>query len=696
MTHPRPARKQMRKGTHSCVECRQRKVRCVFPTGEYPSKKCLNCSRRGAVCESQGFPEERPNITEAAVDQSELLSSGPAGPELNSSSSSSITTTSFSEALKCLRTKVAKSLQQIPCTSVPNQAPLSGETSPNDQTAGLSQHIRSDRVHTDCAPLVKLFDNEMAGHFFDLDQSSRNSRTNPRPTFAISAQHAQAVKGLCAALPSEREMQQIFDKRSDWWTIWRESFGLLWGDESDVTLQDFAVKAFNDGHPALLATLLVCFALSVGNYERYIPPVERWVVNDDELAGSEYGLQCLMSLGLCYLSALQPRRTWLVYRRANSLVQMQGIHRSHRASERLDSIFWQLFDADRWVSLLIGLPYSVPDKLCDLHIPSEDQVSVVTFHYRHMSVLTGRVIDCLQAINGPSLSAIASISEQIDDVSSHLPPAFLDLDQISACHDFKEKSIRLYRLMHVHQLKAYLHLPIFLSSAEGDRREYCRKTCVNSSRILLKAYLKIYDADRSRARIDNSMKLTSFSALTAAVILLLDLLGQRQDQHTTTYLAATNDADNHLINRTVATMKDCSNCLASSLCGQCHAALETLLAASHNMEKGAVRNVSLPCFGVITIGRKQHSRRYSRNLSSREAPPPELEDTSHTDLPLDGALDMSDGSFGLYPYPPSPDGIYWAYQGPWMTSNPIPSTMPGGSEMPADLTIAPDIPFDFP
>lgn len=44
-------RRKMRKGTHSCSECRRRKVKCVFITPDCTS--CLVCQRRGSRCTSQ-------------------------------------------------------------------------------------------------------------------------------------------------------------------------------------------------------------------------------------------------------------------------------------------------------------------------------------------------------------------------------------------------------------------------------------------------------------------------------------------------------------------------------------------------------------------------------------------------------------------------------------------------------------------
>ncbi|KAK8077828.1 hypothetical protein PG996_003998 [Apiospora saccharicola] len=50
-------RRRLRKGTHSCRECKRRKMRCVFdPTT--CATACKGCERRGSPCVGQEFPEE--------------------------------------------------------------------------------------------------------------------------------------------------------------------------------------------------------------------------------------------------------------------------------------------------------------------------------------------------------------------------------------------------------------------------------------------------------------------------------------------------------------------------------------------------------------------------------------------------------------------------------------------------------------
>lgn len=353
----------------------------------------------------------------------------------------------------------------------------------------------------------------------------------------------------------------------------------------------------------------MCLALSIGGYGKYLPPVERWILHDDELAGGEYGLQCLMGLGLCFFSALQPRRAWSVFRRANTLLQLNEIHRTHRKSERLDSIFWQLFRADRWMSLMIGLPYSMPDDLCDIYIPQPNSTSHVTFHYRHLAVLTGHVIDCLKSLSGPSLSTIAKINEQIDSVAIHLPPGYLDLGEVSSCPDAKEKYTRIFRITQVHQLKSYLHFPLFLQRADEVKRAYGRSVCVDSSRSLLETFLVIYDDNPTRAVMDNNIKLTGFSAFAAAVTLFLHILNCGQT--TTAGRASASHAnwrDENIISRTMIALKDCAGSQANSLCGQCHTALEGLVSTCREAGNGKTRKILLPYFGVVSIGQKQDNQ----------------------------------------------------------------------------------------
>lgn len=57
-------RRRLRKGTHSCWECKRRKMRCMFDPN---SITCNGCRQRGSQCISQEFPDEPLNFIEKAT-----------------------------------------------------------------------------------------------------------------------------------------------------------------------------------------------------------------------------------------------------------------------------------------------------------------------------------------------------------------------------------------------------------------------------------------------------------------------------------------------------------------------------------------------------------------------------------------------------------------------------------------------------
>ncbi|KAK9344195.1 hypothetical protein V1522DRAFT_393753 [Lipomyces starkeyi] len=130
--------------------------------------------------------------------------------------------------------------------------------------------------------------------------------------------------------------------------------------------------------------------------------------------------------------------------------------------------------------------------------------------------------------------------------------------------------------------------------------------------------------------IDNSIKLAGFTALTAAVLLFLYFLGygrpttgeQAFAHHTSTY-------DESLIS------------------------------------KGTWRDIVLPCFGVVSVDRKNDNTPQSHaraSLDSSTRMNPTCNNISHS-----GTLQINDDAST----PPIPfDDIFVTYHGPWAAHNP--------------------------
>lgn len=566
---------------------RKRKIRCSG--AGYSGQPCAECKARGAKCIAQGILSE----DDAAVNErlrnhideleSRLKGNPPKGKGRHEGDSPSL------ESL----------LSNINTPSEVNEVL---------HRSSLVVDRPEEELGSAGAPLVRLLDNPALGTTFHPSQDEKTGRGLDEHRQGSchlrqdSPENIAAVRDLCSYLPTEAELNDIFDNHSSWWPLYRETLGLVWGDEAGTSLRLFAMQALTARHPSLLGILLTSLAISTGDLQRYLPAVERRIVNVDEYAGCEYGLGCLMALGLCYISSLQPRRAWTIYRRANTLLQLNGLH-VRRKSENHELLFWQLFHADRWVSLMIGLPYCISDKFCNTTIPSINTISTGTWLYRQLGLLTGQVIDCLQNVKGPTLAAVLQIEEEMDEIKAQLPSGYLDLSEIRNCPDLADKYTRLYRLVHFHQLRAHVHLPFLLRSATQERYKFTRESCTNDSRLLLEAFLEIFDTDPSVAAYGTVL---NFTAFVAAVILLMGVTCYRDSKAIETPSTRSQiDTDWRILYRVLDAIKHGGATRAAGLiCRKCYTALEQLVSSAHSTnENEPPKRVVLPYFGTLIISR---------------------------------------------------------------------------------------------
>jgi hypothetical protein len=71
---------KVRKGTHSCRECKRRKVRCIFAS---PSDVlCTMCKRRGSRCTSQWVTSDTDATSKSTMYISNALTPGSTSPDL--------------------------------------------------------------------------------------------------------------------------------------------------------------------------------------------------------------------------------------------------------------------------------------------------------------------------------------------------------------------------------------------------------------------------------------------------------------------------------------------------------------------------------------------------------------------------------------------------------------------------------------
>jgi hypothetical protein len=89
-------------------------------------------------------------------------------------------------------------------------------------------------------------------------------------------------------------------------------------------LVDFAKHVYEKGTPQQAGMLALAYGISLemGDIDRYLAIVDRWVLSDDEYASTLEGIECLILQGKCYADIGQPRRAWLMNRRGLMFAQL--------------------------------------------------------------------------------------------------------------------------------------------------------------------------------------------------------------------------------------------------------------------------------------------------------------------------------------------------------------------------------------
>ncbi|EJU00963.1 hypothetical protein DACRYDRAFT_89383 [Dacryopinax primogenitus] len=606
-------RKKMRKGTHSCAECRRRKVRCIFASST--AQICNECVARGTRClsqeEEEPVPDTRKNLRERVGRLEGLVDR-------------LLSRNGFSS--EDLRRTVAETGIDIDLA-----------------TPGDVPHDVSERRVSVCesAPALSLFDNAIFGR--KPDQADLDACEAESSTLVDSCESSAASPGtvsntaskvkfdtvrraLTRTIPSERDLDTLFRHASGWWVIWRDLCASMGGTDQ-MSLSAVLRRALSKGHPAIIAHALLCIAVTIqqlpGDFDfsqlnlplsadalmkHYMMLVQRLIVFDAEFASSLDGLDCMILQGRLHLNLGQPRQAWTTYRRAMSFAVLMGLQRDpvvrgDKATplwKRRRMTWWRIYEGDRYLSLLLGLPYAVCDAHCNLTIDEEDEAETPELFRRRITRLAGRIIDRNQNFNGPDLTLTLEIDQELEELGRRLPPRWWDVTQ--AQHEGRASHYdRLMCQLWYHQVRGLLHLPFLLRSLTDVRFEYSRLLCLESNRQMLRRYIQLRIDRHSAAYM---CKVIDFQAFTSAVLLFLHLVGmgklwpegeQRTDE-------AQNAEDSAYIDQTIHFLRCASVEEHSMVATQALEVLESLQQARNMSNDGKCRctnkTLVIPFFGT--------------------------------------------------------------------------------------------------
>lgn len=199
--------------------------------------------------------------------------------------------------------------------------------------------------------------------------------------------------------PSPELEEQIL-KSSYWWGAWHDVFPGTFGvDGSSTSISEFVTSTKASGNVQQIAQALLCLIWTVQegkgfesyshdhrtkntawgssnsdcgrHIEKVIKLLDKLILADDELASTIEGVECMILLGKYDSNKGRIRSSWLRSRRGLLLGQLLGLHRRPNGrtpedTQRRESVWRALYQGDRFMSLMLGLPYGAQREHCEI------------------------------------------------------------------------------------------------------------------------------------------------------------------------------------------------------------------------------------------------------------------------------------------------------------------------------------------
>ncbi len=444
---------------------------------------------------------------------------------------------------------------------------------------------------------------------------------------------------LLSKILLEPNIFKVLNIAGSWWLPWRNLWPPLVEGNERSSLVGFVHFSLAEENLINVASGLVCIAICLqqmrpgaDDYDIPLsaPPnelanslltaVDQLALADDDNLASPDGLEALVLRAKSYVNASnQPRKSWLLIRRAISMAQLMGFPRADTDQETADTsrrrrFMEALFETDRFMSLLMGLPYAVDDNFNEkvagqaLESPADFTTQMRALR-RMVALVAGKVNDRNASKPEAKESAMNLVQKTLDGAASTLPCEWWNVETHSdASNDSQSSHEHLLTQLWFYQVQSFLHLPLMLKPASDARFERSRLICLGSSRNLL----RVYQALRQPHLAPYSSKCVDFQALIAAVLVLLGILQQGPQDRQQENVGYTEDVD--LINSTRQVFELSSMEQGGSIARQGVHMIDSLGAFVADGETDDfIRTATLfvPYFGTISVqsGRDQSAAR---------------------------------------------------------------------------------------
>ena len=533
---------------------------------------------------------------------------------------------------------ISQKLETTPSTSESDKGAAEASQQPllgaSPSAAVISQDSNADNLLKH-APVLSLFDNAIFSRQPDdcTHDKLPSSRSPGSQANSSSIRIDQTCRTLLSFFPSEQRQEAILDASYTWWQSWLDIYPGLFNIEHSFDVSRFVADLKSSGSVQKITKALLCFfniqqevshsldtsydmARAANQNGHALGIIDEMVLNDDGLAGTIDGVECFILRSKYELNCGRVRKAWLAFRRGISLAQLSGFHKratnqvtDKSQSRRRDSLWKALYSGDRFLSLMLGLPYGPSEIHSDIGRDSEVYVRGVqaestdeSFFYR-LSNIIGHIIDRNQQL--PSNNMLA-LTFKIEGEMMELA-ASMSNDWWESGREHGDAVNRMWNQLvpqfcH-HQARSLLHLPFMLKAMTDRRFEYNKIAAVESAREMIARYLVIRPAHGFGSLI---CKMTDFQVFGGAMILVLNLFDHYRKSGILDHSEA--DKDQDLITSTTDILRRASVETDGGVATQAARALELfgnikgLSLPYAESEEHCTAKVVIPYFGTVVIG----------------------------------------------------------------------------------------------
>ncbi|KAK5727860.1 hypothetical protein LTR17_012403 [Elasticomyces elasticus] len=604
-----------RKVTRSCLECRQRKVKCIWPDD---ADACRPCLERRRTCIPQ-VVALRDNHTGRITSRDRIA-------KLES------TVAQLSQIVRRLEGNAS-----TPSTyMVTDRHAASGRVNaaPDDEQGSESDSSDLSPVNPP-THLRQLFED---GPLDFSDRSPMQSAPHAKQHTSGSRLH-RASTVLRQYMPSREDVATISAHAAHWLMITRALFIMPYGANAESELLPLWDQVQDpDAHPASIAVLLLSFVMSLQqlpvdeipelskgpreglSYIRQVSDaIETTIVMNDSVAATMEGLEASLLWLRLQLVQTRIQKVWICLRRVIALAELIGLPRavlqqspSERSTTAPTPLPWQQDRSKRaaelWMAIcsidkLAGMMFNLPQSTILPNLLREPVVNGRVNHQAYLSRLSD-IASGIQEVDNqharglppPELcEKVLRIDGQLRTLAGSLPTGWWQLDTGTLSPD------QVIGFFHQYiTIRSHVHLA--LKNQDSNQFMYSDLVCTEACRDLARRYAVL------RGLLPKGFfacRIIDLQALTAAIFLLIKQHNPGNDVANTS-LNGRSESTTSLIEEVVKTMDAGSKAAAGRFARESAQAIRAVAALLNSRDASGQHSLSLqvPLLGRIDVRRK--------------------------------------------------------------------------------------------